>query len=313
MADFNIIKVEGKPLEKLITVISKGLGKLYKPKEIKKNADAKAYEIKVIERAKTKAKIADQKSQFELDQKIEDRLLHKEAQRQKNIDSINYVAAEQVSMMHSVSSESVDQDWITRFFNIAQDISNEEMQKLWGRILAGEVESPGSYSMRTLEIMKNMSSNEAKIFSKIAKLSVYTTGRCFLIKLHDSEYYEKEHDIAFLDLLTLREIGLISPDDAAIQFHKTKAGQDSLFKYGNSGISLERTQDGSNIKISVIPLTISGKELAELVDVEYDSTFLKKIYETYTAHDRTLIMKKGEVFKDETGEWCIKDLKQIEF
>lgn len=54
MPEFNLIKLEGKPFEKLIEVISNGIGTLYKPRSIRKEADAKAYEIGIIESAKQK-------------------------------------------------------------------------------------------------------------------------------------------------------------------------------------------------------------------------------------------------------------------
>ena len=55
MPDINVVKVEGKPIEKLIDVISKGIGTIYKPRAIRKEAEAKAYEIEIIERAKANA------------------------------------------------------------------------------------------------------------------------------------------------------------------------------------------------------------------------------------------------------------------
>jgi len=41
----------GEPLKKLIEVVSQGVGCLSKPYLVRKNADAKAYEIKVIAQA----------------------------------------------------------------------------------------------------------------------------------------------------------------------------------------------------------------------------------------------------------------------
>ena len=55
MPEFNLIKFEGKPFEKLIDVISKGIGTIYKPRAIRKEAESKAYEIEIIEQAKSKA------------------------------------------------------------------------------------------------------------------------------------------------------------------------------------------------------------------------------------------------------------------
>ena len=61
----------------------------------------------------------------------------------------------------------MDKDWFTRYFNIVQDISNEDIQDLWAKLLAGEIKQPGSFSYRTLETLKNMTTDEAELFTKI--------------------------------------------------------------------------------------------------------------------------------------------------
>lgn len=45
------------PVTKLIEVVSDGIGALYAPRRIRKEADARAYEIGTIEKAKTAAEI----------------------------------------------------------------------------------------------------------------------------------------------------------------------------------------------------------------------------------------------------------------
>ena len=44
-------------------------------------------------------------------------------------------------------------------------ISSEEMQRLWARILSGEVQSPGGTSLRTLDTLRNMSKIDAEMFN----------------------------------------------------------------------------------------------------------------------------------------------------
>jgi len=41
MSEINLIKIDGKPLEKLIDVVSKGIGTIYRPRSIRKDAEAK--------------------------------------------------------------------------------------------------------------------------------------------------------------------------------------------------------------------------------------------------------------------------------
>ena len=38
-----------------------------------------------------------------------------------------------------------DFDWFVRFFEASGNISNEQMQELWARVLAGEVNTPGTF------------------------------------------------------------------------------------------------------------------------------------------------------------------------
>ena len=53
--------------------------------------------------------------------------------------------------------QEFDLDWFIRFFDAASKISNEELQELWARVLRGEFESKGSFSLRTIETLRNMS------------------------------------------------------------------------------------------------------------------------------------------------------------
>lgn len=51
MEDFNIVKIDGKPIEKLIEVVSNAIGTLYEPRQLVRiaRAEAEAERIKAIE------------------------------------------------------------------------------------------------------------------------------------------------------------------------------------------------------------------------------------------------------------------------
>src|SRR5690554_2188339 len=193
MPEFNLIKLEGKPIEKLIEVISNGIGTLYKPRSIRKKADAKAYEIGIIEDAKSKAIAAGKEEEAETYLRIQERLLFKETERQKNIDKIAEKAANQLQQEQSVSEEPVNKDWSKRFFNIAEDVSDEEMQEIWARILTGEIKKPNSYSLRTLELLKNLSKTEADTFMKFANLAIHSNGVSFILNFKNEDLLEKTY------------------------------------------------------------------------------------------------------------------------
>ncbi|ERT18912.1 hypothetical protein O162_09110 [Pseudomonas putida SJ3] len=52
-------------------------------------------------------------------------------------------------------------------------ISDETAQAIWGRILAEEIQSPGSISNRTLDIIRNLSKYEAATFNKACSLIAF--------------------------------------------------------------------------------------------------------------------------------------------
>ncbi|MDZ7795556.1 MAG: hypothetical protein U5N56_00230 [Candidatus Marinimicrobia bacterium] len=74
MTDFSLIKFEGKALEKLFETISKGIGTLYRPVAIRKEAKAKAYELIVMGRAKSQVLEEKNCQEYEVIERIEKRL-----------------------------------------------------------------------------------------------------------------------------------------------------------------------------------------------------------------------------------------------
>lgn len=65
------------------------------------------------------------------------------------------------------SDIDVDFDWMQRWRSYAMNVTAEDVQSLWANLLAGEVKSPGRYSLRTMEFLKNITKNDAKEIEKI--------------------------------------------------------------------------------------------------------------------------------------------------
>jgi hypothetical protein len=86
--------------------------------------------------------------------------------RRANVMTVAAEAADQLG--DDASDEPLDPDWVARFFTYAQDVSREELQKLWGKLLAGEVCRPGGVPLRTLEILRNLSVDEAGMIQRLA-------------------------------------------------------------------------------------------------------------------------------------------------
>lgn len=67
-----------------------------------------------------------------------------------------------------------DFDWFLRFFESAGNVSNEDMQLLWARILCDEYQKRGSFSFRTLELLRNLSKNEGLLFKSCSRFRIET-------------------------------------------------------------------------------------------------------------------------------------------
>jgi uncharacterized repeat protein (TIGR03899 family) len=278
------------PLKKLIEVVSKGVGEISRPYLIKKTADAKAYEVKVISEAIKENQEGlqsiglsnDQLSLMSLDdlslrneQSLEERTIQrvdfKEQKRQRNIENVAQKAIEYMEVETEISGDPVDDDWTTRFFDYAEDISNEEMQDLWARILAGEVKKPKSYSLRTLDTLRNLSTEEAETFIKFASLAIRSSGATFILKSENEKLLEETYNISLGDRLLLEELGLITAND--LQFQILESGDSPIklvFLIGDTIVYQEKLENKPKHQINVQVFTKTGIELLELVKATPD-------------------------------------------
>ncbi|OIQ00754.1 MAG: hypothetical protein AUK35_02615 [Zetaproteobacteria bacterium CG2_30_46_52] len=273
------------PLKKLIEVVSTGVGALSKPYLIRKTADAKAYEIEKIAQAikdnqndlksigfkeeKLSLMSLDDnslKSELSLEDRAQQRIEFKEQKQQRNIESITQKAAESLEPENSVSDEPVDEDWTSRFFNYAEDISSEEMQGLWGRILAGEIKKPKSYSLRTLDILRNLSTEEAEVFIKFGSLAIQSGGIAFLLNFKNEKLLEEEYQLKFNERLLLEELGLLAANDLQYTILKTdNASRQVVFKIGRAVVIHEKLKEKPEQQLQVLVFTKIGHELLQLV------------------------------------------------
>ena len=93
-------------------------------------------------------------------------------------------------------------DWINVYFESAKNTSDTYMQNVWAQVLAKELESPGSFSYKTLDVLKNMSSNDFHLFEKLSMLEI--SGWIL-----QEDLYSK-HGVAYLELVRLSDYGFLN-------------------------------------------------------------------------------------------------------
>lgn len=103
------------------------------------------------------------------------------------------------------TGEVIDDDWLYTWYEFAGKVSSEKLQQLWGKILAGEIKSPGACSLRTLTFLRGLNTREAEL---IAKVAPYVLNGVIFDR---GEEYLKSKGIVFGDFLSLQEIGVLAP------------------------------------------------------------------------------------------------------
>ena len=150
---------------------------------------------------------------------VTQRIQFQEEKRQRNIISVVHQAAEELGDK-DVPDEPTDHDWAARFFGDVQDVSSPEMQLLWAKVLAGEVERPGSTSIKTLSILRNLDRQTASLFRSLCSM-------CVSLKLGGNQFLDARvpslggdaaanalqgYGLSFDNLNALNEHGLVISD-----------------------------------------------------------------------------------------------------
>lgn len=261
-----------KPMTKLIETVSSGMNIVTTPWQTKRNAQADAEAIKVLNESmrEVDGDITYTNANFSIIVKkgsVEDaaiaRVVQEEVERQVNLSTIVEKTALLLKEKTDVSPEPVEKDWLTRFKNIAQDISDEEMQFLWARILDQEIEKPHTFSYRTLDFLKNIQASEAKIIENVMRFSLQ--GSSEILIFGDKDYLKTEN-VRFVDALLLEELGLAYGD---LALTLTPNLEDYYrISHSNNFIRITNLCDKKQ-DVPVMKLTSLGKEVFNLISSYY--------------------------------------------
>lgn len=295
------------PVTKLIELIDKAFFGMFKPistvinantesYKIKKLADAKKYQIKVLTESSNddQRELSVTSDDFELKLKgnsIEaiaiESLISREIKKQINLNSIVSKAIEFIKENEKVTDKPVDSDWINKFINESKEISNEEMQNLWAKILSDEVSRPNSYSLRTLETLKNMNKYDAEVFTKFIKLSFDNIDGRYI--LSDRNLYTK-YGLDFSDITLLEEIGLLTRN--IVRY--IVPGDNRIVSENGYLININNISQ-TRMELNIYDTTTVGFELSRLIEKahsdEYIKDFINSIKESLGSNVEVYSMK----------------------
>ena len=193
--------------------------------------------------------------------------------RLTNVRSVLEAAADELQDKE-VHDHDPDPDWTARFFDSVQDVSSEDMQKIWAKILAGEVESPGRTSLRTLDTLRNMTKKDAEMFRDICP---FVIGDGFVF------YNDSVKDLSALalsNLLHLQDCDLVNLERGLESIRQWVEENYIVLDHLSGALMVTSNgTPGGPLRIPVVRLTACGRELSRLslqpVNMDYLQAFSK--------------------------------------
>lgn len=163
------------------------------------------------------------------------------------------------------AKNTYDFDWFVRFFEAAGSVSDETMQNLWAKILAGEVAQPSTFSLKTIDVMRNLSKKDAELFIKMCSHSFMSSTTNYFFPVEDE--FMQAVGIQYEDIMKLSELGLMfNTGTISLNFDIDK--EPVLLVHNKKLIMMISSTSGNTEKVRVgqYPLTEVGKELLTLIN-----------------------------------------------
>lgn len=247
----------------LIDKIGSATGILYKPIGIKREAKAEAEAAKI--QAESEIEIAKRHRQAE-DEAIEEASDWFRKQ-QRNVGGIIQKSLPYVNEDADVSS--IDEDMLAFMVDKFRLVSDSEMQSLWAKILAGEVNAHGSFSKRTVHIVSTLDKGDAEHFAALHRFCWRNSGSTIPIIFYFGKLPEFYVEHGFTDQILnhLEDIGIIEIYRAVLHrkaFDFSDTDKD-IFYFGRKFTAPE---DVSVLDAGPVSFTKAGRELVTLSEVD---------------------------------------------
>jgi len=243
--------------------------------------------------------------------------------RQRRIDEITLDALSRVSKKPSTqdgdtSGAGVDGDrsqqtsdrWLHTFYDEAGKVDENVLKEAFTRILMGEIEAPGSFSVRTLRIMGGMSQSTAERFRRAVSVSIQLD---FEGVVHDARVCGmggnlgqnclKEDGLSYDVLIDLTENGLVHPDyNCYYPYWPLSLEPETLnqlprhfqFPFFHQGklwelIPNEDSNATKQLRVEGAKFTSCGTELLKIVDIESLPNFTNRLKQYFSGEGYQMV------------------------
>jgi uncharacterized repeat protein (TIGR03899 family) len=215
------------------------------------------------------------KQALDTDEKIQRR---SKVSAQRKLNNLEQILGRALDFcLEDLSNDNLDPDWFFSFVNMAEEIYSPAMQELWGKIFAVETSRPGTFSLRSLQTLKQLTQKDAKLFRAAVSLASRKKGES-TPKLILGYYQKpslwsvfripKEHQLnlavyglGYPSLLSLMDLGLIHPSE----IESGELPLDVKTEWRCAGQHLHLSANKRGTTLVYYKFTATGAELYQLV------------------------------------------------
>lgn len=227
-----------------------------------------------------------------LDARAQERQTTLRARHQENLERIIQLTLDRSERLASITQP--DADWLEHFLELAERASNPRMQELWSRVLLMESQTPGSFSVRTLKTLAELTPYEAVIVRKAKAFTTYEkrSGRHKIIigyqqrprfiKLRMNPIVQQINlarcGLSYPDLLNLIDLGLLHAD-------MIESGLLPIQKGIHLSLSSQRlilTPLMNGLVLTYFRYTPIGEELCRLINASFNESYWQEMEQLFT-------------------------------
>lgn len=218
---------------------------------------------------------------------------HKQVFRQyKNQMDITKIALDNIKETNSNKINEVDDDWISYFYDNAKNISNVNIQLVWGKLLSNEINNPNSIPKSLIYTLTVISNDCAKKFNIMCK---FVVNEDFPLIPH-GEFTEifLSYGLNFNDFLDLQRLGLVIYD--GVGYAKYTKEESIVFAINNT--ILEVKANNGRVSIGDVLFTSDGAALYKCINVTVDSKLLEIAESYWNSSIIHTYIKNGESYEE---------------
>lgn len=223
-----------------------------------------------VARAETEAALIRAQSEIKitnLQRRAIARFFEEQAQQQKVMEDVTLKALPLVSA--TADPSQIDDDWARNFFDKVRNISNDDMQTIWARLLAGEANDPGSFSKRTVNILAELDATDARSFETLCRFCWGTKAQQFPIVFNSMELVYTSNGLTGHLLGLLESLGLITLMQlGSYSLSIDKPAAVAMYHGERLFLAFQHPEGTKELGIGQVAFTKWGKELAMVVNTE---------------------------------------------